>query len=133
MTGPKTSVAVLAGSIAFVVAGLFVLTTSDGNEVQLAGIAAVAFFGGGIPLSLIELRKHRHSAAAVGTIWGIPTARAETLAWSVAASGMALGSYLLRHMPGKPFVELIAWAGACFFGLAAIIFTVSAIRSRNTP
>jgi hypothetical protein len=133
--GPKTSVAMLAGSAAFVAAGLFVLIRADQAEPKLAGLAAIVFFGGGIPMSLFELSRYRRRrmGGTVDMIWGFPAARTEMLVLAVTASGMAVGSYLLQYMPQKPFVEALAWIGSCFFGFGAIVFAILGLRNRNTP
>jgi hypothetical protein len=133
--GPKTSLAVLAGSAAFVAAGLFVLIRADQAEMRLAGLAAIVFFGGGIPTSLFELSKHRRRqmGGKFDMIWGFPAARTEMLVLAATASGMAVGSYLLQYMLQKPFVEALAWIGTCFFGFAAVVFAILGFRNRNTP
>lgn len=132
--GPKTSVAMLAGSAAFVAGGLFVLVGAGQAEAKLAGLAAIVFFAGGIPMSLFELskRRRRRMGSTVDVIWGFPTARIEMLVLAGTASGMAIGSYLLQYMPQKPFVEVFAWIGTCFFGFVAFVFVVLGFRDRNT-
>ena len=132
--GPKTSVAILVGSAAFVAAGLFVLIKAEQAEGKLAGLAAIAFFGGGIPISIFELRRchRRRVAGTVDMIWGWPAAQTKMLVLAVTALGMAIGSYLLQYMPQKPFVQTFAWIGTCFFGFAAVVFVILSFRSRNT-
>ncbi len=85
-------------------------------------------------MSLLELSKHRRRrmGGTIDMIWSFPAARMEMFVLAGAASGMAIGSYLLRYMPQKLFVEALAWTGTCFFGFAAIVFVVLGLRSRNT-
>jgi hypothetical protein len=135
--GSKTCIAMLTGSAAFVAVGLWIAVGADEPQTRLNGIGAVAFFGGGIPLSILELgkraRRTRGSSRDGDRIFGIAASRIENLVMGLTAAGMAFGSYMLQYMqPEKPFIITFAWVAACFFGLAAIVLTFFGLRSRNT-
>jgi Na+/H+ antiporter NhaC len=136
--GPKTCIAILVGSVAFVVAGVWIVASAVEPETRLNGIAAIAFFAGGIPLSVLEMRRHARrshgSPHDTDRIFGIAASRLQTLVLALTAAGMAFGSFMIQYIrPERPFIGTAAWVGTCFFGLAAIVLILLGLRSRSSP
>jgi hypothetical protein len=130
---PTTSLTMLAASTTLVAVACFLWLKTDELWARLTSLAAIVFFGGGIPVSIFQLRRARQYRRWTETddpraVLVFATSRAESLVLMLAAAGMALGSYFMRFKePDNSTLEICSWIGSVFFGALALLMAVFSI------
>jgi hypothetical protein len=133
--GIVTSVVMLLITSAFGIIGMFMLFDTGSAEKQLVGLGALAFFGSGIPYSLLKLLratigKRRIENDTPAAVRVFVKSKGELAALTFMSAGAGLGCYLLPQLdPAKESMRYVGWFGAVFCGLGVcVIPTMAKLR-----
>jgi hypothetical protein len=128
--GPVKAALLTMGSIAFVAAGVLILTHGDADDSNLAW-GVIAFFGACGLVGALQFLPRRRAIASGADELILQPGRLHFFGMAIGALAMGFGCLLLAPLAwadGDQFVSIVAYFGAAFFGLGGLAVVWRAVR-----